>query len=970
MPGKNTEGALGLGDNTAGSKAAPAHAGGQVELPFTGFGPFRLYPAERRLDRDGETIPLGGRALDILILLVGNAGKVVAKQDLMQQVWQGTVVDESSLRTHIASLRKALGDGTDGVRYVINVAGQGYCFVHPLNISEPPHPSSSRRPGGGRGSPLPRRSTPIIDRKDDRSAVAELLRDHRFVTIHGSGGIGKTTVALAVANELRDTFQGQVCFLDLGLLGIKDPVPDALASALSLAVRSRDPTAHIIAHLRERNMLLMLDCCEHVIDSVAPLAEAIVQEAPHVSILATSREPLRAEGEHVYALAPLDTPPDDIILGAGDVHRYAAASLFIDRAFAGGLRRPLNDLDAQVIGDICRKVDGIALALELAAARVSVHGLEGTSSLLDGRLKLLWQGRRTAVARHRTLSATLDWSHDLTSVEDQVVLRRLSVLVGPFTLDDAQAIACDADMGPEDVVEALARLVAKSLVTADPDGQPARYRLLDTTRAYVRGKLTESGEEARIAGRHAAYFMGWLAHERTTASGPGGGVPGATHLGNIRSALDWCSSRTDETELHVRLASLASELFLDLNLLTECRRTCERALSALGASESGTRHEMVLHGSLGRALLLTDNSGGETDAHFRRALAIAEPLGEGLYRFRALNDLHIHYRRAAVFDCLVPVAEQAVSIADSLSDPMIAATASLMLGASHYLMGNIAAAQAALKGSIRQQILPGLASSRLMDFQSKAQLILAQTYWLQGFPDRAVDTVLEGERFETPNDLSTCQALIIAMETFRLMRDWDALEERLDRLIRLAGEASLEPYGWLGMGFRGEVALRRGNVELGMDILRDAIARLEADRFELYLPWLRCALAEGLATCGYWDQALDLVRREIDSIRERGGAYYVPEFLRIHGDLLTGAGADSEAEANYLRSIDIAKEQSALSWQLRTTTSFARLRSGQGRRAEAYTMLEEVLSAFTEGFQTEDLKAARLLHKQLGGPDA
>jgi len=205
VPGKNTEGALGLGDNTAGSKAAPAHAGGQVELPFTGFGPFRLYPAERRLDRDGETIPLGGRALDILVLLVGNAGKVVAKQDLMQQVWQGTVVDESSLRTHIASLRKALGDGTDGVRYVINVAGQGYCFVHPLNISEPPHPSSSRRPGGGRGSPLPRRSTPIIDREDDRSAVAELLRDHRFVTIHGSGGIGKTTVALAVANELRDT---------------------------------------------------------------------------------------------------------------------------------------------------------------------------------------------------------------------------------------------------------------------------------------------------------------------------------------------------------------------------------------------------------------------------------------------------------------------------------------------------------------------------------------------------------------------------------------------------------------------------------------------------------------------------------------------------------------------------------------------------------------------------------------------
>jgi tetratricopeptide (TPR) repeat protein len=256
-----------------------------------------------------------------------------------------------------------------------------------------------------------------------------------------------------------------------------------------------------------------------------------------------------------------------------------------------------------------------------------------------------------------------------------------------------------------------------------------------------------------------------------------------------------------------------------------------------------------------------------------------------------------------------------------------------------------------------------------MDFQSKAQLILAQTFWLQGFPDRAVDAVSEAERFETPNDLSTCQALIIAMEMFRLMRDWDALETRLDRLVRLAGDASLEPYAWLGTGFKGELALRRGNVELAMDILRDAIPRLEADRFELYLPWLRRALSEGLAARGYWDQALNLVRGEIESILERRGAYYAPEFLRVHGDLLTGAGDESEAEAQYLRSIALAKDQGALSWQLRTTSSLARLRFRQGRQAEADTMLTDVLAAFTEGFGTEDLKEARLLIGQPGSPD-
>jgi predicted ATPase/DNA-binding winged helix-turn-helix (wHTH) protein len=928
-----------------------------------------LFPAERRLAREGATVPLGGRAFDILILLVGNAGKVVTKQELMAQVWKGVSVDESGLRAQIASLRRALGDGTDGVRYIVNVAGQGYCFVHSLTAASTPHPLLPGGPNRNRRSSLPHRSTSMIDRDDDTNAITELLGRHRFVTVHGPGGIGKTTVALAVANRLLDTFREQVCFLDLGLLGPRDSVPDALASVLDLIVRSRDPTSHVVTYLRDRNMLLVLDCCEHVIDSVAPLAEAIMQEASHVSILTTSREPLRADGEHIYALPPLGIPPDDIVLRAEDMLRYSAASLFIERAFAGGLRRTLSDGDAQVIADICRKVDGIALALELAAGRVSVHGLKGTASLLDGRLKLLWQGRRTAVARHRTLNATLDWSHDLTSEDEQTVLRRLSVLVGPFTLDAAQAVSCGDGLDTVEVIEALARLVAKSLVNVDADGESARYRLLDTTRAYARGKLADSGEEAEVARRHAAYFRMWLEHKHERAPGQGkeSSTSGAIPLGNIRSALEWCASRTDETELHIQLASYAAELFLELNLLNECRRTCERALSALDASLSGTRYEMVLHGSLGRALLLTDNSGGDTNAHFQRALEIAEALGEEAYRFRALNDLHIHYRRAAVFHRLIPMAEQAMSIARSLCDSMTAATASLMLGASHHLVGNLAAAQAALNGSIRHQILPGQASHRLMDFQSKAQLIMAQTLWLQGYPDRAVDTVREADRFEPANDLSTCQALIIALEVFRLRRDWATFEGRLDRLILLSGEASLEPYGWLGMGFKGEVTLRRGDVEPGISIIRDAIAKLQADRFELFLPWLRCTLAEGLAIRGYWDQALDLVRGEIDSILERGGAYYLPELLRVHGDLLTGAGAETEAEAQYLRSIVVAKEQTALSWHLRTAMSLARLWSRHGRSEDARRMLEGVYAGFTEGFGTDDLKAAKLLLDTFAG---
>jgi DNA-binding winged helix-turn-helix (wHTH) protein len=217
QPDEGKEGALSLGNDTSGSRAAPLGAGPQAgapALPFFEFGPFRLFPAERRLAKQGETVPLGGRALDILLLLVGNAGKVVTKQELITQVWKGVSVDESGLRAQIASLRRALGDGMEGVRYVINVAGQGYCFVHPLTDPGTPHPSLHAYPDRSRGSPLPRRSTSMIDREDDTRAIRELLARHRFVTVHGAGGIGKTTVALAVATQLLDAFQERPCCMD------------------------------------------------------------------------------------------------------------------------------------------------------------------------------------------------------------------------------------------------------------------------------------------------------------------------------------------------------------------------------------------------------------------------------------------------------------------------------------------------------------------------------------------------------------------------------------------------------------------------------------------------------------------------------------------------------------------------------------------------------------------------------------
>ena len=419
------------------------------------FGPFRLYAAQRLIERAGAPLHLGARALDILIVLVEQASKVVSKNDLMARVWPGVTVDEGSLRVHVAALRKALGDGEAGARYVTTLSGQGYCFVAPVSRSGAPRPpvlESSTKPDHAHN--LPARLTRMVGRDQIVQEISDQLKTERFVTIAGPGGIGKTTVAVSVGHELLAAFAGAVHFFDLGPLNDPLLVPSAVASTLGLLVQSKDPTPGLIAFLRDKRMLLILDSCEHVIETAAALAERIFEEAPQVHILATSRESLRVEGEHVHRLLPLGSPPDDAGLTAAQALGFPAVQLFVERAIASGRRFELNDSDAPVVGGICRKLDGIALAIELAAGRANACSIQETMALLNDRFKLLWEGRRTALPRHQTLSATLDWSYNLLSEHERLVLSRLSVFVGIFTLEAARAVAAADDVDETQVVTA------------------------------------------------------------------------------------------------------------------------------------------------------------------------------------------------------------------------------------------------------------------------------------------------------------------------------------------------------------------------------------------------------------------------------------------------------------------------------------------------------------------------------------
>src|SRR3984957_12379441 len=400
-----------------------------------GFGPFELWCDQRVLLRDGEALPLGGRALDLLIFLISRPGEVVTKKQLIDHAWPDAIVEEGSLRVHVAAIRKALGDGKFGNRYIANIQGRGYSFVGSVVGLDDHNRSISKK------SPaLPARLSRMIGRELAVDTISAQLVTGRFVSIVGAGGIGKTTVAASIGRRLLEEFDDLVHFIDLGSL--KDPLLVASATnlALGLPINERDPVPGLIAALQHRRMLLVFDSCEHVVETASVLAEHIFNEAPQVHILATSREALRVEGEQVHRLAPLDCPPEDAHLTAEAALAFPAVQLFIERGTAHQVRFAFSDADAPVVADICRKLDGIALAIELAAGRVSAYGIRGVATLLDRRFGLRWRGRRTALLRHQTLAATLDWSYDLLQELEQTILRRLSIFAGTFTLEAARSV--------------------------------------------------------------------------------------------------------------------------------------------------------------------------------------------------------------------------------------------------------------------------------------------------------------------------------------------------------------------------------------------------------------------------------------------------------------------------------------------------------------------------------------------------
>ncbi|MBN3968763.1 MULTISPECIES: winged helix-turn-helix domain-containing protein [Pseudomonas] len=935
------------------------------------FGQFQLFPSQRLLLKNGEHIELGSRALDVLIALVAHAGEVITTRDLVQRVWKGVVVDESCIRVHISALRKALSCPETSTSYVINVPGRGYSFVAPVTVPTDTENSAAMQsiPAGE----LPPRLVRMVGRDDTVKAISGLIKQHRFVTISGLGGMGKTTAAIAVAHHFRSQFEGMVIFLDLSAITDSSMLPGTLAAAVGVQYQEAEPLQTLVGLIRDMRLLVVFDSCDHVIDAVTCLAETLFGQAEQTHILVTSREPLRAEGEHIYRLGSLACPPEQAELKATDAMTFSAVQLFVERVAHNQGAYTLSDNDAPVVAHICRKLDGIALAIELGAGQVPAYGIQGIAELLKNRFSLFWEGRRNAMSRHQTLNAMIDWSYDLLSANEAMVLRRLSVLTGKFSLEVATQVV--APHGHEMmVIDAIGRLVTKSLVLAESNNCLMCYRLPYTTRAYALEKLHGAGEFDSTTERHAIYLVSLL--ERLNVQGEA--LPDyeriqryIEYLGNICATLDWTFSESGNLSLGIRLAASSAPLFLGLSMLDECRRWSGRALAAGVCQPNGLPQETVWQEALAIATMFAlgkPHSGNPANGISK---VFDENLGDTLRQLRLLGGSSNTLAWSAEQQEFQPSTLQAMTLSDKITDPKGIAMMQWMLGdANQYAIKHESSGQDSRAGwNLYSSQSVGDEFSFSYDYRVRALSSLARISWLRGYPDQALQ--LARQALHRANHLrhpaTICLALIYVSTVFLWTGDWSAARQTIDQLNSTAKLNFFEPELAVGLGLEGILLYSQGNVEEGVQQLHGCLSLLSVENHQvLATMFIRC-LSEGFAATGRFDNALEIICGAMEMIENIGETFDTPEILRVAADLYAARpDPDYELAEQYLyRSLACAERQAALAWELRTATSLTRLHLKQGRITEAGKLLHTVFGKFSEGYDTLDMREARLLLESL-----
>ncbi|QUE92248.1 winged helix-turn-helix domain-containing protein [Pseudomonas sp. SCA2728.1_7] len=949
-----------------------------------GFGPYRIHPGQRRVLEGEQPLRLGRRAMDILLILLAHAGEVVSKQQLMAGVWPDSVVEDINLRVHMAALRKALGDGQAGQRYIITVAQRGYSFVAPVL----PQSMEERPVGdvGGRHN-LPLRRTRMIGRQPLVDSLMTQLPRQRCITLVGPGGIGKTTVALRVAEQLIGHYRDGIRLVDLAPLSDPRLICSHLAALLDQALLEGDPLVALVNGLQNRQMLLLLDNCEHLIDAVAALSESILRGAPRVHILATSRESLRAEGEFVQRLDSLEYPPMTATLNRKQALDFSALQLFIERATAAQESFELSDTQLPQAIEICHRLDGIPLALELAAAQVAELGLDGLLSQLQGRLPPLPAGNQNSLERHLTLRATLDWSFNLLDRCEQTCLRRLGVFRGGFTLESAAAVIVGQQIDPSMVFVSITQLVAKSMLSVEVGDEEVFYRLLDTTRRYALEKLEHAAECEETRERHAERCLALMQQAQNDWEN----TPTllwieryARGLEDLRAALDWCLNGVVPGGLGIRLTAASAPLWQELSLLKEYGAYVRRALSLFDElGEPCLRLKVALKLALGSACYHTWGGTAETIEAFVDARRLAHENDDVAGQLRAVSG-HMavnlscgHYRMALAqsehFDRL-----------GLHGDPLLSlSTHRLRVLALHYAGDQ---PQARLHA---EQVLQCMAQSGHVNRfthgfgvqydQSVASLtVLARVLWMQGLPEQAWRTARQALDIAVQIDHGTSICYTLALASC-LIAHYNGDQQNARALLQLLLEQSQKHSVLLFNTWArhyAQVIDAQAKAPVPTDssgLIREIMVTLDGRFVDDTL------VERALSGDAGWSTA-EILRARADTLlngemvclggplREQARSHMDSEYTQnscgselAREEALPDVTNIQEAEALLQQSLTIARAQGALAWELRSATSLAQLWQRQSRYREALDLLSPIYQRFTEGYATPDLRKVRLL---------
>lgn len=933
------------------------------------FGSTVVVPHRRELQRMGNKVAIGGRAFDLLMALLNAQGSVLSKDQLIDQIWRGRIVEENTIEGQVSALRRVLGEDKEAIR---TITGRGYQFVGELvNIVT----AEARRVAAPSGIRIPAEVSPIVGRERCLGEIATHAQRHRLVTLVGPGGIGKTRLAFQSARQLGSRFVDGVYLAELASASSDDFLPGMIAVALGFSpgdgTLSFDRLAPV---LHTKTFLLVLDNCEHLIESASRLAERLLNIAPGAVILATSREPLRVAGECVYRVPSLDVPADDSALDAMD---FSAIKLFEERAGADMFRGQEAPAALSLATQICRNLDGIPLAIELAAACVASIGLQGVASRLDDCFRLLTRGSRGALPRQQTLQATLDWSYGLLPDVERIVLERVSVFAGVFSMESALAVASCPDISGEIVFDAVIELSDKSLISPVPENGEIRYRLLETTRAYAREKLRSRRADAEASRRHAHYFLRMFEHAEqlsavwTEIDWNAAYVP---HLEDLRAAIRWGFSNEGDPQLAVDLTIASIPLSMQLALLEECLSSVGRSIEWLDrAGRAPGEREMKLHAARGMCLLC-HTVGPQTMAAFSLALDLAKRTGDAAYQLLGMWGkwmcFYLNGRYADAYELAQEFNEVAMMSAwtcDRLAAYRLSGISHLLRGELHDALSNLERAIGPRIVLARAQRIRFLYDERMLSRTSQAL-----TLWLMGRTDEAQQAArasLEDAR-ELDHPVSLCYALSEGVCTIALlMGDSETLLEAVNALSVETRRHGISTWKARTRMWQGLVQMHFGDASAYDREIYPAMVGIGSKRFYLSLTPFVSVAAELLARSGLLGQATDLIDPALERATEIKDECSLPELMRAKAEVLMmkgGEAAELAAEALLEEALARSRRGGFMSWELRCVTSLARLKKRQGHMPAAKELLVPVYRRFATVTGSGDVDAARSLIALLG----